>query len=85
MVWSAPVDSLESWRYDGVIFESKRDANGNLLHEDGRGDVLYAPDVALRILPDGKKEYYLYPNTQEGGGVMEWRQGQTGRMALSRL
>ena len=67
VVWSAPVDSLESWRYDGVIFESKRDANGNLLHEDGRGDVLYAPDVALRILPDGKKEYYLYPNNQEGG------------------
>ncbi len=67
VVWSAPVDSLEKWRYDGVIFEVKTDGKGNLLHEDGRGDVLYAPDVAVVTLPDGKKEYYLYPNNQGGG------------------
>ena len=32
VVWSAPVEDLTQWRYDGVIFESKRDAQGNLLH-----------------------------------------------------
>ncbi len=67
VVWSASPDSLDRWRYDGVIFESRNDAAGNLLNADGRGDVLFAPDVAVRILPDGKNEYYLYPNTQAGG------------------
>lgn len=67
VVWSAPVDTLDRWRYDGVILKVTKDRDGNLLHPDGRGDVLYAPDVAERILPDGKKEYYLYPNNQEGG------------------
>ena len=67
VVWSAPVDDLKSWRFDGVIFESKLDRDGNPLHADGRGDVLYAPDVALRVMPDGSKRYYLYPNNQEGG------------------
>ncbi len=67
VVWSTSVDSLSSWRYDGVIFEVKTDGEGELLHEDGRGDVLYAPDIAVKILPDGKKEYYLYPNNQGGG------------------
>ena len=28
VVWSAPVDDLRHWRYDGVIFESKKDALG---------------------------------------------------------
>ena len=45
VVWSASVDNLQEWRLDGIIFESKRDAKGNLLHPDGSGDVLYAPDV----------------------------------------
>lgn len=63
VVWSAPVDNLKAWRCDGVIFESKTDANGNLLNPDGVGDVLYAPDVAERI-ENGKKVYYLYPNVQ---------------------
>ncbi len=67
VVWSASVDDLNNWRYDGVIFESKTDAEGKLLHADGRGDVLYAPDVAEVIGKDGKKTYYLYPNNQEGG------------------
>ena len=31
VVWSAPVDSLNKWRYDGVIFESKLDAKGKKL------------------------------------------------------
>lgn len=66
VVWSAPVEDLTQWRYDGVIFESKRDAQGNLLHEDGSGDVLYAPDLAWRK-ENGKTVYYLYPNNQNGG------------------
>lgn len=67
VVWSAPVDSLDNWRFDGVIFESKTDGNGKQLRENGLGDVLFAPDVAERTLPDGKKEYWLFPNNQAGG------------------
>lgn len=64
VVWSASPDSLNVWRYDGVIFESKKDAIGRDLNSDGRGDALFAPDVAERILPDGSRMYYLYPNVQ---------------------
>ena len=68
VVWSAPVEDLSRWRYDGVIFESRTDANGNLLNGEGKGDLLYAPDVAVKTDPQtGKKTYYLYPNTQNGG------------------
>ena len=66
VVWSASPDSLNHWRYDGVIFESLYDANGKLLNENGKGDVLFAPDIAVKTLPDGRKEYYLYPNVQHG-------------------
>ena len=64
VVWSAPVEDLTNWRYDGVIFELKKDAKGNLLNEDGSGDVLYAPDVLETRDASGKKVYYLYPNVQ---------------------
>ena len=64
VVWSAPVDDLTNWRYDGVIFESKTDANGKKLNPDGVGDVLYAPDVTVVTDANGKKTYYLYPNVQ---------------------
>lgn len=67
VVWSAPVDDLNNWRYDGVIFESKTDANGENLNADGTGDILFAPDVAEVIGKDGKKTYYLYPNNQSNG------------------
>ncbi|MCM1354819.1 MAG: family 43 glycosylhydrolase [Staphylococcus sp.] len=67
VTWSAPVDSLENWRYDGVIFESQTDANGHPLRANGLGDVLYAPDIAERTLPDSKKEYWLFPNNQAEG------------------
>lgn len=63
VVWSASPDSLENWRYDGIIFRSDKDGNGN----PQAPDVLFAPDVAVKILPDGTKEYYLYPNNQRGG------------------
>ncbi len=67
VVWSASVDDLTHWRYDGIILNSDRDARGNLLHENGQGDVLFAPDVVESVDKNGKKTYYLYPNNQEGG------------------
>lgn len=67
VVWSASVNDLNNWRYDGVIFRSVFGPDGRLLNPDGKGDVLYAPDVALKIGKDGKKEYYLYPNVQNSG------------------
>ena len=55
VVWSAPVDDLLHWRYDGIAFKYGE-------------DVLFAPDVALVVDPEsGKKTYYLYPNNQVGG------------------
>ncbi len=67
VVWSASVNDLKNWRLDGVIFESKKDANGKQLNPDGEGDVLYAPDVVETKDANGKKTYYLYPNVQNGG------------------
>lgn len=67
VVWSAPVKDLNNWRYDGVIFESIYGPDGRPLNPNCQGDVLYAPDVTLKIGRDGKKEYYLFPNNQAGG------------------
>ena len=67
VVWSAPVDSLTQWRYDGEIFSVDKNANGELLDANGLADVLYAPDVTLVVGADGEKTYYLYPNNQAGG------------------
>ncbi len=67
VVWSAPVEDLCAWRYDGIIFKSVLGSDGRDLKPGGIADVLYAPDVVLRVLPDGRKEYYLYPNNQEWG------------------
>ena len=67
VVWSASIDSLTHWRYDGIIFSVDKNANGDLLDREGKADVLYAPDVTLVTAPDGKKTYYLYPNDQAGG------------------
>jgi arabinoxylan arabinofuranohydrolase len=49
--WSAPVDNLGDWRYEGVIYKKTDDP----LNPDGRM-CLYAPDVTVG--PDGR--YYLY-------------------------
>lgn len=49
--WSAPVDDLGSWRYEGVIYPKTSDP----LNHDGKM-CLYAPDVTVG--PDGR--YYLY-------------------------
>ena len=50
VTWSAPVDDLSDWRYEGVIYKKTDDPN---YHGSGS---MYAPDVCLA--PDGK--YYLY-------------------------
>lgn len=49
--WSAPVDDLSDWRYEGVIYKKTDDP----LNPEGRM-CLYAPDVTVG--PDGR--YYLY-------------------------
>ncbi|MBR1781369.1 MAG: family 43 glycosylhydrolase [Oscillospiraceae bacterium] len=49
--WSAPVDDLSDWRYEGVIYRKRQDP-GNPLGIRS----LYAPDVTRG--PDGR--YYLY-------------------------
>lgn len=67
VVWSASVDSLTEWRYDGEIFSVSKNANGELLDSAGLADVLYAPDVTLVVGPNGEKTYYLYPNNQAWG------------------
>lgn len=54
VVWSAPVDNLRNWRYDGVIFEVDN-------------NILYAPDVCEVVDADGNKTYYLYPNNVVDG------------------
>lgn len=67
VVWSAPVDSLWNWRYDGVILSIDADRDGTAVSEDGRADILFAPDVCLVTGADGTKTYYLYPNDQAWG------------------
>ena len=67
VVWSAPVEDLTHWRYDGIILSVGRNADGEPLSPDGLADVLYAPDVTMVKAADGSKTYYLYPNDQHGG------------------
>ena len=62
VVWSAPVDSLWNWRYDGVILEVRTNRDGQPVSGDGLSDVLYAPDVCCVANADSTKTYYLYPN-----------------------
>lgn len=58
--WSAPIDDLGDWRYEGVIFRKDQDpANGDL-----QGN-LYAP--AVTVGPDGR--YYLYYVLSSWGNV----------------
>ena len=67
VVWSASVDSLNNWRYDGVILVVDKNRNGEPFDSVGTADVLYAPDVTLVTDANGKKTYYLFPNDQTGG------------------
>ena len=67
VVWSAAVDSLNRWRYDGVILVVDKNGKGEPFDTAGTADVLYAPDVALVTDSTGKKTYYLFPNDQSSG------------------
>ena len=67
VVWSAPVDNLKAWRYDGLIFKVNENPAKQKLNADGSFDVLFAPDITVKTAPNGKKTYYLYPNNQGGG------------------
>lgn len=49
--WSAPVEDLSDWRYEGVIYRKKQDPKNPLGYH-----LLFAPDVCQG--PDGR--YYLY-------------------------
>lgn len=65
VVWSAPVDDLNNWRYDGVILEVNQNAKGEKLATSfGDHDLLFAPDVTVTTDANGKKTYWLYPNDQ---------------------
>lgn len=52
IAYSAPVDDLSNWRYEGVIFRKKQDPN----RPKGPKNSLFAPDVIQGN--DGK--YYMY-------------------------
>jgi len=66
VVWSASVDSLNRWRYDGTILVVDKNRDGQPFDSAGTADVLYAPDVTMVTGKDGKKTYYLFPNDQTG-------------------
>ncbi len=51
VTWSAPVNDLSDWRYEGIICKTE-DVENN----DDRDSCLYAPDVSVG--PDGR--YYLF-------------------------
>ncbi len=51
VVWSAPVDDLSDWRYEGVSYRKDQDSS----NRDGKWE-LFAPDVVCG--PDGR--YYLF-------------------------
>ena len=67
VVWSADVDNLNEWRYDGEILRVSHNAEGQPVDPEGLSDVLFAPDVAVKTEADGSRMYYLYPNDQVGG------------------
>ena len=58
--WSASVDDLADWRYEGVIYESTQDP-----FNPDRHMCLYAPDVTQG--PDGR--YYLFYVLDKVGNV----------------
>lgn len=66
VLWSAPEDDLQNWRYEGVIFVSDQNADGDFFAPP---DTLWAPDaceVADASSPTGYW-YYLYPFSLGGG------------------
>ena len=66
VVWSAPVEDLSQWRYDGVILVVDKNRDGEPFDSAGTADVLFAPDVTMTTDSTGKKTYWLFPNDQTG-------------------
>ena len=66
VVWSAPVEDLSQWRYDGEILVVDKNAKGEPFDSAKTADVLFAPDVTMMTDSTGKKTYYLFPNDQTG-------------------
>ena len=66
VVWSAPVEDLSLWRYDGTILVVDKNAKGEPFDSAQTADVLYAPDVTMTTDSTGKKTYWLFPNDQTG-------------------
>lgn len=66
VVWSASVDSLNNWRYDGTILVVDKNRDGHPFDSASTADVLYAPDVTMTTDSTGKKTYWLFPNDQTG-------------------
>lgn len=58
VAWSAPINDLTDWRYDGRIYSSEEDPQ----YDKETGGELYAPDVVRGN--DGR--YYLYYNLVTG-------------------
>lgn len=71
VVYSAPIDNLELWTFEGISYEKTQDPR----YEDGKGNYLYAPDVVCG--KDGK--YYLYycldPHPEIGVAVADSPEG----------
>ena len=66
VVWSAPVENLSQWRYDGVILVVDKNAKGEPFDSAKTADVLFAPDVTFTTDSTGKKTYCLFPTAQSG-------------------
>lgn len=60
--WSAPIEDLTKWRDEGSIFTYQA-SNGNW-------DLFYAPDIVEIVKKDGKKEYYLYPQSMSRSAMV---------------
>ena len=66
VVWSAPVEDLNHWRFDGTILVVDKNAKGEPFDSAKTADVLFAPDVTMTTDSTGKKTYWLFPNDQTG-------------------
>ena len=60
VVWSAPVEDLNHWRYDGEILKVDKNRDGQAISRRGLAAVLFAPDVTLVTAPDGTKALVLH-------------------------
>ncbi len=61
VTWSAPLDDLANWRYEGVIYRTSQDPRAD------SQSFLYAPDMAQGV--DGKFYLYYALNNRDVMGV----------------